>query len=174
MPDETTPSTPAPESTAEPVTVPAAPIKVGFNKEEPMSFDAAANLVAEKASKTDREVRDEVLKGELPINTASADDMNQFLTYALSICEQRSRPEFIALLKLKIGLATHPKFRMMSNAAHNDIIAKNLTHVFGRRVFPFEIEKLEKDAIKFVQDEIIRTRATGIPIVGGKRRPMLL
>lgn len=99
-----------------------------------------------------------------PISVAPFADRVRFLTYAISLCE--GQPKYVALLRIRLFMAGHPVLTTYTKKEGNRFLAMQLTAVMKRLIRPEQIETLEKEAIDFVQQEIRRTKATMLPLVG--------
>ena len=138
--------------------------KYGFGKEQELSIDQALNIVHKEADKTEAELRREAEKIEYEPTIMTSNMREEYLNYCLSLC--KGRPNFIAILRIKIGMASHPEFGDLNETQKNIEISKELKK-YGIHVSFRDVEKLETDAIKFVQDEISRIQNTQLPVVGG-------
>ena len=140
-------------------------IKVGFNKEEPMSFEQAANLVDEKNSRSEVELRRWADSVPSVINITPSKDTVRFLEYAISLCDGK-KPIYSSLLRLKIHLSTMPDFVNMSKADMNRFIAQCLTKTLKQVIKPEQVNRYEREAILYIQEAIRRTINHKIPLVG--------
>ena len=141
--------------------------RYGFHKNAQLSMTQAENIVHAEASKTDEQRREWAKSVAGPINVATEHDRETYLRYAISLCEKGKKPLHTSLLRLKIRLASHPEFQGATKQQINKFIAGYLTNTLKIKVTPEQVEKYEKEAIDFVQQEIVKTKQCGFPLVGG-------
>jgi hypothetical protein len=141
-------------------------IRVGFNKNEPMTFEQAGNLVHEQSSRTEEEIRAWAKDVPGGPSTAPMSDKIKFLEYAISLCDGK-QPLYTALLRFKLHLAATPGFETMQKDDVNKFIAYQLSNLLKERIMPGLVDKYEHEAILYVQEAIRSKVKTAIPIVGG-------
>lgn len=138
--------------------------KYGFEKDRPLSMAEAQHIARKEKEKTDSERRAEAAEIEYYPEQMSFEDREKFLLYALSLC--KGRANYVAILRVKIGMARNPVFGMMNDAQRNIEVAKGLKE-FGVHVTHADVEKLERDALEFVKDRIQSVKTTHLPLLGG-------
>ena len=141
-------------------------IVVKHNPKEPMTFEQAGNLVHEKESRTEAELRTWAKTVPGGISYADPAKRNEYLNYAVGLLDKEKYPIHYNLLKVKINMASYPKFETMTAKQVNKFIAKVMSGLLNRIITVAHVELYEREAIEHVQEEIIHRRATGIELVG--------
>ena len=136
--------------------------KFGFRKNEQLTIDQALNIAHKEASRPESELRAEAEKIEFQPSMMPAADQQKYLDYCLSLC--KGKPEYVAILRIKIGMSRHPMFRGYSQFEKSVAISQELKKMGIHKTFR-DIDKLEAEAIRFVQDQISRVREECIPIL---------
>lgn len=139
--------------------------KYGFHKNAFLSIDQALNIAHKENNRTEADRRTEAEKIEYEPSFAPEEDKLKFLEYCLSLC--KGHKEFVAILRLKMYMSTSAEFSRLTPFGKNCEIAKQLSKLLKMNIKPEQVEKMEKEAIKFVQDQISATKATCLPLVGG-------
>ena len=138
--------------------------KYGFRKDEQLTIDQALNIAHKEADRSEDSLRKEAETIEYTPSVMTYEARKKYLDYCLSLCKGNER--FVAILKIKIGMLTVPAFSDLTDAEKNVAISRKLRE-YGIHVSPMDVIKLEKDAIKFVQDQISIVKDSHIPILGG-------
>ena len=141
--------------------------KAGIGKDVPLTTDQITNLIEEQASKPESQMREEARAENAVITVALPADRQKYLEYAISLCDAAKKPQYVALLRLKVALATHPEFAGCSKQQVNKFIAHKMTALMKHVITPDHVELLEKEAIEYVQQAITTAKDQGLPIVGG-------
>jgi len=136
--------------------------KFGFRKNEQLTIDQALNIAHKEASRPESDLRAEAEKIEYTPSMMTREDQQKYLEYCLSLCS--GHPEFVAILRLKIAMSLSPEFRGYSQFQKSVEISQQLKKFGIHKTFR-EVDKLELDALKFVQDQINKTKETCIPIL---------
>ena len=136
--------------------------KFGFRKNEQLTINQALHIAHKEASRSEADIRKEAETIAYAPSVMSPEDRQKYLNYCLSLC--KGHEDWVTILKLKIGMSTVPEFQRFNSTQKNIAIAQKLKE-YGIHATFREVEKLEKEAIKFVQDQITRTKETCIPIL---------
>lgn len=110
------------------------------------------------------------LKGlvEPTITTATSIERREFLNYAIN-----HMPEKYIQHKILLFMRVNPYFENPETGEERYLskkeIARCLSERLPRRIFEFEIDRLEKEAVQIAMEAIETSRKNYVPIVGNNR-----
>ena len=141
-------------------------IFVKHNPNEPMSIEQAGNKVHEMESRTDQEIKDWAKTVPGVASIAPMADRVKFLNYAVELLDEEKYPIHYNLLKVRIAMAALPAFEHAKAIESYKFVAKCMSGLLKRVITVQHVRLYEQEAIELVQDEIVRTRASKMPLVG--------